>query len=302
MKARIAESFIAALSFFSRAVPRAWIPRLAMHASRFSPMAHLIPPGNEILFRRYLGKYTVAIDTRYAIEKGVLVGRYEPHLIRFIRDFVPNGGTVVDVGANIGAITFALADRVGPKGCVYAFEPGPPVYRRLTRNLGLNPGVGSIVFPFQFGLSDAPGAMTYREFPHCPGDGSLHDAGGTTSDGEHPVPVTTLDLFLQKRGIDRLDFIKIDVEGMERRVLAGGMGMVRRFRPVLHVETFPSPDGRLGRENFAGIRDLLSPLGYELFRAGENGKLVPADPSRFDVDTFALPRGMCRANASPPPA
>lgn len=156
---------------------------------------------------------------------------------REIRDAywdVQEGDVVVDVGASYGAYTLP-ACAVG--ATVIAFEPEPRIFTDLAANLRLNSWFESRGHPFNLGLWDEDGVRVAMESyaPHWPKQ---------TISG--PYQMTTLDRFaLLNPGLlgQRLDWLKVDVEGAEERVLRGGAGIIGRFRPKILVEchTFLDP-------------------------------------------------------------
>ena len=225
------------------------------------------PSGMQFQFDRYLGDISVHIDTRYKVERIMWTGEYEPPLMRFLRTHNTDGWACLDVGANVGAVTLALAKYVGSAGKVYAFEPGPPNQERLRRNLALNPTLAASVEVVECGVGERPGELWWAEEAGNPGNALL------SAQGTHKIPVITLDSFLRERPLDRVDFVKIDVEGMELQVMRGAAELLRRFHPALYFETLPRYVNSAAGAAFAEIRNLLEEeFGYELFRLTNAGE------------------------------
>ena len=151
---------------------------------------------------------------------------------------VQEGDVVVDVGASYGSYTLA-ACAMGAKK-VFAYEPEPTVWVDLVRNLDLNrwheadPELSRCV-PFCMGLWSVEGVVSMKSYaPHWPSH---------TISGDYAV--TTLDrLSASDRFPDRLDWIKVDVEGAEEHVLKGAKFTIAKFHPKLLVEchTFLDPE------------------------------------------------------------
>jgi FkbM family methyltransferase len=262
--------------------PAAWGASLA----RLSPrLAGCLPGGRTYLFAGYLGRLRVAVDPAYPIEREMLRNGYEPELARLLPGLVGPGACCVDVGANVGAVTLALAARAGPAGHVWAFEPGPPLFARLRRNVALNPDLASAITLVNRGVSDRAGVLLWNEDPANPGNAGLLDPVGT------PVPVVTLDDYFACAAPPRLDFVKVDVEGMEYEVLAGGREVWRRYRPALYFETLPAFDARRGGGLFSRIERLLADLSYRLYRPEPGGGLTRASAGEWGPNTLALPAG-----------
>ena len=181
--------------------------------------------------------------------------------VQWLSQFLPAGGVVLDIGAHFGYLTKEFA-RLHHGTCrVYAFEPlpynfgilcavtsrFPNVVRRPQALSDIN-GVADFVVPIK-----AQGKIG-------PGLGHL----GTERHRDyirHTVETLRLDDFARQVGLDRLDFIKIDVEGAEWLALRGGTETLRRFRPVVYAEVDDALTANLGyapRELF----DFMRGLGY----------------------------------------
>ena len=229
------------------------------------------PAGMEFQFDSYLGDISVHIDTTYKVERIMWTGEYEPPLMRFLQTHQTEGWTCLDVGANVGAVALALAKHVGPAGKVYAFEPGPPNQQRLRRNLALNFSLAGRVEVLECGVGDSPGELWWAEEEGNPGNALLSERG------THKIPVITLDAFLRQRSLPCVDFVKIDVEGMELQVMHGARQLLRSFYPALYFETLPRYVNSAMGVPFTEIRKLLEgEFGYELYRltsAGEPRRL-----------------------------
>ena len=164
---------------------------------------------------------------------------------------------VVDVGANVGDWTLAAARVVGAGGRVLAFEPVPHIAESLRKTVRANRL--QQVKVFELALAEAGGS---REFSV-----ERENTGGSRLDAMSNDPRRTFDSITVKTArLDeiaaaekpqRLDLIKIDVEGFEHAVLSGAVETLKRFKPVLFMET-----GHETAERRAGTHALLSRLGY----------------------------------------
>jgi FkbM family methyltransferase len=139
---------------------------------------------------------------------------------------------VFDVGANAGAYTAALRETFAPPATIWAFEPARASFQLLEKAFGSADGVQLR----NIGFSNRDGAATL--FGQGPGSkvGSLYDTGarrlreGLPALMEEPVRLTTIDRFCTDEGIETIDFLKLDVEGHELKVLEGAEQMLTADR------------------------------------------------------------------------
>ncbi|MGE3911948.1 MAG: FkbM family methyltransferase [Chloroflexota bacterium] len=161
------------------------------------------------------------------------LGTFEPHVSEAMRAHVRPGSVAYDIGANIGYHTLVLADLVGEGGTVIAFEPAPQERLALEHNLRLNDQPRVQVEASA--LAEQPGQMPFATFGYS-GIGRLARATEPADATILTVPTTTLDAFVYEDGNPPPDFLKIDVEGAELRVLLGGMRLLAAQRPVIVCE------------------------------------------------------------------
>ncbi|MGD8530314.1 MAG: FkbM family methyltransferase [Syntrophobacterales bacterium] len=166
-----------------------------------------------------------------------LYGEWAQNELEVLGPFVPNGGTVVDVGANIGTHAMAFATMVGDAGSVVALEPQKELHTLLSRNIANNT-LGRIIRPIRAGVAAKPGKALAPRIMEPDGQnlGAVRlipcraDMGPA---GDHSlVDLITIDGL----NLDRLNFLKIDVEGDEKEVLLGGEKTIRSLRPVVCCE------------------------------------------------------------------
>jgi len=182
--------------------------------------------------------------------------------------WIPRNALVIDVGAHAGQFSKLFA-RLAPDGQVYAFEPSAYARSILTKALAWNRLRNVQVIAA--GLSDAPGEAVLHTpvKPHGGlGFGLAHF--GTVANArtalDQTTPLTTLDAFVEAKGLRRLDFVKADVEGWEAHVLRGGARTLARFRPALFLEIIEASLQRAGASPDE-IWERLIPLDYEVRRA-----------------------------------
>lgn len=145
---------------------------------------------------------------------------------------------IFDIGANIGTFATWLA-RAFPNGRVYCFEPQRAVFQQLAGNAAINNLYN--VYTYNIGLGAEDTWTTFRE----PSYFDSYDYGMFTLNKETYVPrgedtytveIKTLDTFVAQHNIDRVDLLKIDVEGMDVEVLQGARAIIKQFRPAIFIE------------------------------------------------------------------
>ncbi len=181
------------------------------------------------------------ISLRYedSVAQRLLLTRFfEPEASAVIFALVRPDMTVLDIGANIGVHALHMASLVGACGRVIAFEPNPTAYRELCDNVILNKLTN--VQPQCLALWREDADRTF----YLPPDGQ-ESMGGLSPNGrfvvadETMVRTARLDRYLQHLGVERIDFIKIDVEGAELPILEGaGDYLSGSSRPAVFFEAF----------------------------------------------------------------
>jgi FkbM family methyltransferase len=173
----------------------------------------------------------VDLDLRDYIQRSIYLGVFEPNESKLISGYLKPGMTFVDVGANVGYYTLLAAALVGASGHVISFEPSPYAFGRLKQAVEDNEL--SQVDLECAGLSHEPGEvelfLPLSEGNHAPT--MIPNEGG----GPITVPVQKLDDYLHEHEVERVDLIKIDVEGYEPNVINGTMKNITegRVRAVL---------------------------------------------------------------------
>ncbi|WP_248447118.1 FkbM family methyltransferase [Sinorhizobium meliloti] len=139
-----------------------------------------------------------------------------------------SGASILDAGANIGNHTVFFAKACGVENCI-SFEPNPHVADVLERNVRLN-NLSSVTV-MKEGLSDEEGFLyfSHQDMGNVGGTHFSHDKSG------RGFKCRTIDSL----ALPKLDFIKIDVEGMGDKVLAGARETLSQHRPVVMIELFP---------------------------------------------------------------
>ncbi len=257
----------------------AW--RRAAQAALLASFATLRKTG---LLQSRLGRW--AFERSYDVYKEIV----EAPLIDRLRVCVPPGTTVIDVGANIGFFTGRFARWVGAEGHVIAIEPEPVNFTSLARRLKAS-GLADRVDAIRAAACEKAGAVRLELNPDHPGDHQLGEQGIA-------VAGVTLDGVAAERGWPNVSLIKIDVQGAERRVLAGARAIIARCRPALYVEISETGLRHHGA-SAAGLLTELDALGYRAHRLTRGGVSPALErdalarlgvPDGSYVDLLFLPR------------
>jgi len=204
-------------------------------------------------FQTRFGPMLALAGDRYISRSLELYGEFSPAEWRLLAQLVKPGMTVVEMGANIGAHSVALARACAP-GPLYVFEPQQRVFQLLCANLALNGVRNAIAYPEAGGAADGVVLLPRLDYaaPFNFGGVSVTPEGpGLSGVRVRATPLDSLDLAA-------CHLIKVDVEGFEAQVLRGAVETIRRRRPVLYVEN--------DRKSLQGeLIELIASLGYRQY-------------------------------------
>ncbi len=240
---------------------------------------------------------TYEVDLKEGLDLSLfLFGGFQSHVAGAFVSSLPAESVVVDIGANVGILTLEYARRL-PKSRVYAIEPTRYAFSKLQRNVALNPELAQRISIHQMFCTDrdnhATPSAVYSSWnvgdKATKEDHQVHGGHLKSTDGASSV---TLDAFCRAQGLNRLDLIKIDTDGYEMDVLAGGVESLRRWRPIVVLET----GQYLLEERGKTIADLLALLpDYVVLRQPDGTEVTPMTaahliPRQSTVDCLAIPR------------
>jgi len=176
--------------------------------------------------------------------------------IYHLRRLLTRGAVILDAGANFGYYSLILAHFLQRNCTIYAFEPTPSTYQRLSLNIDLN-GMGDVIQARRLGLSDHSGEASFVE--------QAGNTGATRLVEGHGVQVVSLDSFARANNLERVDLIKIDVEGMERSVLQGARELIGSTpAPMILIEVHPHTLHRAGTSADDLINDIRA-MGLDIY-------------------------------------
>lgn len=208
-----------------------------------------------------------------------LHGIREPQATKYLQRLLRPEWTVVDIGANIGYYALQEAQRVKS---VIAIEPTPESYEVLLANIDLNEY--SNIRPHCLAIGDREGTIGFKLSRACNWNSVAQD------DGDIKVPLTTLDKLLDG---EKVDFIRMDVEGYEMNILRGMEETLRRRRPRMFIEVHRDKLKDYGHTQ-QELMEYLASFGYAIERGffmGRDGVTGRIDELLADKDTAKLITG-----------
>lgn len=206
----------------------------------------------------------------YDIQDASLNGEF-----RMLKKMIVRSSIVFEVGANVGNHMERYL-RYNKDVRIHAFEPSPGSFEELKRKFDLKPGV----FLNNIALSNSPGVMDFYLYWETGGGNSLYyneyQAGVSKEVRKIKVGVDTLDCYMDLNKIDKIDFIKMDVEGNEYKVLLG-LSLALRNRAVKAIQFEYTPFTNEIGDSLEKIGSLLKSAGFEIYRITPWGKLRVSD-------------------------
>ena len=216
-------------------------------------------------------------------------GYYEPELVALIQRLLKPGMVFFDVGAHVGQYTLVASQVVGDAGEVHGFEPDPDTFRLVEQNVKLN-NLKNVCLNRMALTSDSGTGYLYLAPVSSLGDNSLSppkDYSGLRCE----VQCTTVDQYLESRHLDRVDCMKIDIEGAELSLLKGANRLFTlKNRPLIVME-FEEARQRAFGNSCKQLADVLKSKGYVLFTL-ESRLLREYYPSQNDpmsLNVLAVP-------------
>lgn len=225
------------------------------------------------------------------VSRGCLYDAYEPTETELVRKHLKPGDVFLDVGANIGWYSLLASTIVGDGGHVYAFEPRRPTVEYLRRSVSMN-RVDALVTIYDFGLDENDGEqlLAWPKNTRNPGHSALAMSPVADEDDAIPIRVRALDAV----GLSKVDFIKIDVEGAEMRVLEGGKATIDSNRPVVLSELYPEQLQTVSRSTPREFFSWFSMRNYRAYiadveRMGAEIDDFPSDWYKEVINVILIP-------------
>jgi len=191
------------------------------------------------VFGKYIFNYLP--DDKYVGQR-VAMEKYEPYLTDLMLSKIKSGDVVLDIGANIGYDTVLFADKVGKKGKVIAVEPDPINFEILQKNIKENKLFNVVAVKAALGNENKKMKIFESEEnygDHRMWEETLRPAGTSLDREAKPVFCRRLDDLLKELEYQKIDFIKMDVQGFETLVIEGGKEIIKKNTPTIFFEYWP---------------------------------------------------------------
>lgn len=200
-----------------------------------------------------------------------LDGIYEPEIHHFLLQRVPKGAVMLDIGANIGALSIPLIKKRADIKC-FCVEASPYVFGYLQKNVQLNQLDSQITCINKAMAADGNQEMPFYSSPEHFGKGSLSPVFAQEG---IMVKTTTVDQLMQQYNLATIDFMKVDIEGFEYLAFSGGQNLLQGNKaPDIVFEFVDWAEKNAGLSPGAS-QELLLSYGYSLYNIGRTGRLEP---------------------------
>ena len=205
-----------------------------------------------------------------AIGLPIVRATFEPAETAFILKTVRPGMRCVDVGANLGYFTILMAERAGPEGTVYSYEPIERSFDLLSRSV-LENGFDNFVQVFPWAVSDRRESLDMVYAKESPNHGGARLKGVSLSswvDSCETVPAVSLDDEIQDVCVD---FVKIDIEGAEPKAFRGMKRILLKDRPIILSEIHPDLLREVSGKTVRQYLEQMDTLGYDAHHLKPDG-------------------------------
>lgn len=261
--------------------------------------AQLHPTGRSEIGEFSIGAVTYRVDLSDRFGRAcVYGGRQERDDLDLFLGLCDEGAVVWDIGANFGLYALVAAERVGPGGAVMAVEPSPRARALLEGNVNRNP-LGAPIRILPFAVAGRDGRAAFHDAVETAFSG-LSDTHRSTIASVIEVDVRRLDTLWRETGERPIDLLKIDVEGHEGDVLAGGSDAIAASpNLVVQFEASPKNLDESRRENLSSTLRSLQDKGMAVWHLAGGGavtRLPPLDalPSEAAGNLFMVRAGSGR--------
>lgn len=223
------------------------------------------------------------LDLSQGIDFAIFLAMYERQTKAALRKLVVPGSLVLDIGANIGAHTLTLSQLVGGNGQVMAFEPTDFAYRKLRRNIEINPDLAPRIMTYQCFLSSEDEAYVpdsiYSSWPLKVEQG-LHAKHLGRAMQTDAARARSIDSILAEAADRKVQLVKLDVDGFECDVLSGATALLRDARPLFVMELAPY----VLKERGTSLEELVSYFTRYGYKFYDENSFKPLPSSAHELD------------------
>ena len=209
---------------------------------------------------------------------------HEPITTKLISKKLTSGMICLDIGSNIGYYALLEHKLVGKEGKVIAIEPSPLNFQYLQKNIKLQDTNNILCYNFAAGNKNGETKfLIYAESNGCM----------TIPDGEEAkfpgkvikVPVKQIDTFLDEIKLEKVDFVRMDVEGYENYIFEGMQNTLKTHKPIIQIEVHIN---LMGKENSKKFLKMLQLNNYEVTYYIPRAFDVPIIGTLKDVKNFKI--------------
>jgi FkbM family methyltransferase len=212
-----------------------------------------------------------------------LFGTFETNTIKCIQKHISKGGVFFDIGANIGCHSLIAAEKVGDKGQIHAFEAISKTYKKLQANIELN-GFKNIHTNQVAVYNESTTLDFYIANDDNLGMSSIYQRKDISTNREQ-VEAITLDSYIKENNIEKIDFIKIDIEGAELSAIQGMKVTLKHFKPSLLIEISKEIIHETKQDSIE-IISLLHQIGYTMYALSETGDLIETQTEIHNIHDY----------------
>lgn len=190
---------------------------------------------------------------------------FEQDELNQCKKLIKSDDVIIDIGANIGSHSLYFSS-LAPRGIVYSIEPSRITFEYLLKNIKYKENI----IPLSLAISNTNEILNFYE---CDNDvmSGLKDTNRSNVSYINKIPAVQMDNLCSVLNIQKLDFVKIDVEGLETEVIQGFTQVLKKYKPVIFCEIY---SGENSNPDSNKTIDLITSLGYKAHILVED-KLVP---------------------------
>jgi FkbM family methyltransferase len=207
--------------------------------------------------------------------------------LKFVRKLLGPGQKVIDIGANYGVYSLPMAQKVGPSGHVWAFEPTSSTAQILAK--GITENAFAHVTLVQRAVSNTPGLAQLALQRDPEANSIVHGEAGSIE--TETVSMVTLDECMDRYGWADIELVKIDAEGEENNIVRGGRRFFAVVSPLVQYELRKNATDM----NFGLIREFAA-LGYDSYRLVPGLNILTTFDVGSNPDPYLLNLFCCKAD------